>query len=424
MAGNEDPDLEATQINVDPPGSPPTHAPDQEGVGEGDILEGAQHSRGVDGGEVPVWRTALEVSLARDFASEADVMRVYSALAKDRSNADLRALLKRTLDVYQERLGQIEDLFVTDGEKWAVIRTVSHRPKRFPFFRSSTIDTFFDIEAAKPPAVGEAFSTLSDLTVKSDHVLRGVDQVSFAKELAFAFENIVGQVSDANGAPLSDEQVSVLNKEVARLDAMWTTSAVRGVPITTLEGMGIGVICVTLVAAVLGTLLRGANIADFHVSTFVGVAVAGAIGAVISVLTRMSAGTFRVPVETARTNVRVLGSIRPLIGSTFAVVIVFGLIGQLLGVQTVVDDNHRFYAYFVFAFLSGFSERWAQNLLIGIGGRVAANDPPPPPPDDQATPNVQPDRVDPTQAANERPAVGRDQLQPEKPEDNPAKPPE
>jgi hypothetical protein len=106
-------------------------------------------------------------------------------------------------------------------------------------------------------------------------------------------------------------------------------------------------------------------------STFVAMVVAGTAGAIISVLVRMSMGSFKAPIDTARTNVRILGAIRPMIGATFAVIIVFGLIGQLLGLQ-VVDAEHKFFAYVVFAFLAGFSERWAQNLLTGVAKSVGA----------------------------------------------------
>lgn len=328
----------------------------------------------------PVWRIALDLNLERGYAGEADVMQAYAAVAEDRSNADLRELYAKTLRVYQQRQGQIEDLFIADKydrqDWWAVIRSVRRRPdrvpllSRFPFFRSSTIDTFFAVEAAQPPDVGAAFADLNDLAVKSAQVLRGTDQVSFNTELAVAFENLIGQVADAKGGPLPDEQVKFLQGEVVRLNDLWKTAAARGIPITTLEGMGIGTACVVLVGVIIGLLLRQADIADLRFSTFVAVVVAGALGAIISVLVRMSMGSFKVPLDTARTNVRLLGGIRPMIGATFAVIIVFGLIGQLLGVQTVVDDPHRFYAYVVFAFLAGFSERWAQNLLSGVASSL------------------------------------------------------
>jgi hypothetical protein len=330
--------------------------------------------------ERPIWRVTLELNLSRDFASEADVMKVYAALAADTTNADLQDLYTRTLNIYQQRQGQIEDLYIAEKydrkDNWAVFRTVKQRPdrvpvlRRFPFFRSSSVDWFFAIEAAQPPDVAAAFSSLNDLGVKSDHVLRGTDQVSFNRDLAVAFQNVIGELADAKGQPLPADEVARVKSDVVRLDALWKAAALRGLPITTLEGMGIGAAVVTLLSIGVGLLLRSASIADFRVATFVGVVVAGALGAIISVLTRMSMGTFVVPIDTARTNVRILGAIRPMIGATFAVVIVFGLIGQLLGVQTVVNDDHRFYAYIVFAFLSGFSERWARNLLSGVAKTV------------------------------------------------------
>jgi hypothetical protein len=64
--------------------------------------------------ERPIWRVTLELNLSRDFASEADVMKVYAALAADTTNADLQDLYTRTLNIYQQRQGQIEDLYIAE----------------------------------------------------------------------------------------------------------------------------------------------------------------------------------------------------------------------------------------------------------------------------------------------------------------------
>jgi hypothetical protein len=195
-----------------------------------------------------VWRTLLEANLQRGFVSEFELVRIYGTAVRNPADEDLRELLKRSLDVYQQRRGQIEDFFITGGEDWAVIRTV-HRPQGWlPLGLASTVDTVFDIEKAKPAAVAQVFTDLIDLGVKSDNTLRGTDQVSFVNEVSYAFQTVVANVDEAAGGDVPPERVEILTHDVKRLSEMWATAVKRGVLITTLEGMALGVLAVVAIA--------------------------------------------------------------------------------------------------------------------------------------------------------------------------------
>ena len=91
---------------------------------------------------------------------------------------------------------------------------------------------------------------------------------------------------------------------------------------------------------------------------------AGAVGAIVSVLMRMSGavGDFKIDHELGAAGVRRLGAFRPLIGA------VSGAIVALL-VQTtlVASQNASVTTAFVVvvAFLAGFSERWTRVMLAG-----------------------------------------------------------
>src|SRR5919201_678012 len=97
----------------------------------------------------------------------------------------------------------------------------------------------------------------------------------------------------------------------------------------------------------------------------------GALGAIVSVMTRMNAKEgFSLDFEVGRKSVRQLGGLRPWIGGVLALVVYLALQSDLvqLGQPT---DKLTFYA--TVAFVAGFSERRTKILLDGIalGGEQA-----------------------------------------------------
>src|SRR5438046_3252466 len=104
---------------------------------------------------------------------------------------------------------------------------------------------------------------------------------------------------------------------------------------------------------------------------------AGAVGALISVLSRMSGGDdrFSVDFEVGRPLLRRLGLYKPFVGAVFGVGTYFLILSGVLPAKT---SNHELYFYGVVAFLAGFSERFTGVIFgnaVGLGGAVA---PPPP----------------------------------------------
>lgn len=99
--------------------------------------------------------------------------------------------------------------------------------------------------------------------------------------------------------------------------------------------------------------------------------VAGAIGAFISVITRISSGRFSLSRGTVALQqatrkammLWVLGALRPLIGAVFASAFVIFQSSRLLPIQPAGDVSEVTY-YAGLAFLAGFSERWAQDMVV------------------------------------------------------------
>jgi hypothetical protein len=95
---------------------------------------------------------------------------------------------------------------------------------------------------------------------------------------------------------------------------------------------------------------------------------AGALGAIVSVLTRMRSDRFSLDYEVGRAPAFWLGAFRPFIGAIFGLVVYFALRSELI--QWREPDKGRAFFFFTFlAFVSGFSERLA-HVILGSAERT------------------------------------------------------
>jgi hypothetical protein len=129
--------------------------------------------------------------------------------------------------------------------------------------------------------------------------------------------------------------------------------------------LGMGLLGATYLA-----LGEGLNIAGISEANIVGCLTAGAIGAVVSVISRVTSGSFALDFDIAPAYTLWLGSLRPWLGSIFGLVIYFAITSKFLNLFDLpTDPEARFYFLCVVAFMAGFSERWAQDTLTGgLGG--------------------------------------------------------
>jgi hypothetical protein len=107
-----------------------------------------------------------------------------------------------------------------------------------------------------------------------------------------------------------------------------------------------------------------------------GCVAAGALGAVVSVIQRINSGTFDLAYDVGRPYVAFLGALRPVLGAAFGLLLYFAVASGLVNIFNLPTEGpQRFFAFFVIAFLAGFSERWAQDTLTSLGQGSGKTDP-------------------------------------------------
>ena len=139
-----------------------------------------------------------------------------------------------------------------------------------------------------------------------------------------------------------------------------------------------GMLCGAVIAGAAAVLIALIAAASFDVikldSTetrfFFACYAAGALGAIVSVLTRMRSNRFVLDYEVGRMPAFWLGSFRPFIGAIFGLVVYFALQSELLQLQQP-DEKKAFFFFTFLAFAAGFSERLTHVILGGAERTVA-----------------------------------------------------
>lgn len=157
----------------------------------------------------------------------------------------------------------------------------------------------------------------------------------------------------------------VARTEAAQAEDLCTRAVRRSALMAYFVGMLFGVVVFTVLGFLFGQLLSSVSITGFNVQRFETVFISGAVGAVVSVMSRMSSDESWLEYETGRSYLRLLGMFRPLIGAIFGVALYVGITsGVLQFIKPPSDPNAVFFFFAFIAFLAGFSERWARDILV------------------------------------------------------------
>ena len=222
------------------------------------------------------------------------------------------------------------------------------------------------------PEVAEQLHRCDELAVRANAVLKSVRQ-RICMQLVYASASHLLGLVDARAGSSSEAAVTdAVAKERTAIDkaqAYYHEAANGQAQMAYFAGMVMVTAALSVFAIVFLTLSWATPVAAL---------IAGAVGAVVSVVQRINSGKFELETDVGGYPC-FLGGLRPLIGGAFAMVISFAFTGGLLHEPIAAGEStdHRRLALLVLGFFAGFSERWAQDTLTSI---VPAAKPPPDPP--------------------------------------------
>jgi hypothetical protein len=152
-------------------------------------------------------------------------------------------------------------------------------------------------------------------------------------------------------------------EELKGIESYYRRAAVRSGQIVYVGGMLLGMLPLALLI-VLALVLK---LADSHNSAVrIGILcfAAGGVGALMSVMSRMTSGRVHVDWEFGKDTLRTLGALRPFVGGVFGLMTFFALKSGVVALD-IANNSRSTYFYVLFAFAAGFSERLAQDMLLG-----------------------------------------------------------
>jgi hypothetical protein len=285
---------------------------------------------------------------------------------------------------FQKEHGEIVSAHWCRYEASAVAITVLKRPRRFWWDDDPLVQYHSATHWAteREPEVGALLQASDTLAIKITEVLRGTPEIIGLQLLRCCAAYLLSAVDMTERRASKAEIKTVTDharNELGRVENYYMRAGTQASRIVYTNGMVLGVVLAAALAAaaVAGVhWFTGIDIHDIGVQTFVATYVAGTVGAVISVLSRMGATPgpgrgqgFSMDFEVGRKSVRRLGVLRPLTGAVFALALYFALQSNLLSIP-IPDTDNQVYFYLVVGFLAGFSERVTKVLLTTSAEKV------------------------------------------------------
>jgi hypothetical protein len=265
---------------------------------------------------------------------------------------------------FEQHHGVLLHAFWCSHVESAVALTQLPRPhwwsrRRLGFHRES------DWATKNHPEIAALLHRCDDLAVRAQTVLTGVRQricLHLVAASAGHLLSLVDAASEHDDAKATGEALTREKRAIEDAEKYYRHAANGQAQIWYFGGMA--------TVALLIAAASGVTLIFNDWTAAVAALIAGAAGAVVSVVQRINAGDFSLEYDVGRPYAIFLGGLRPMIGAAFALAISFAFTSGMvhLPVGDTTERNARL-GILVVSFVAGFSERWAQDTLATATGQ-------------------------------------------------------
>jgi hypothetical protein len=166
--------------------------------------------------------------------------------------------------------------------------------------------------------------------------------------------------------------VEALRERLREAEEFMLRSAARRAQSHYLKGVLLGGVAIAAILASLTAVLEITGEMSQFRGTLLLVAVAGAVGAAISVPMRMTSGSFRMNLPTLNaemkgTDLHLVGALRPMMGLVLALASYTVVLAGLVPMKDGEGELKQAALYVTIGFLAGFTERFAQDMFVRSG---------------------------------------------------------
>jgi hypothetical protein len=272
---------------------------------------------------------------------------------------------------FEAEHGEIVDVYWCRHEASAVAVTVKRSGPLLRLFGKcdrARLHRATDWTTKEMPELARLMHRIETLGVKAGEVLRDTPQRVTLQWLFSAASYLLGFADGAKKREQAEIAKVVRHEEedLRKIEAYYRNAAVRSAHVVYLGGVLAGAAALVGLG-VLSWILWRAGFSSTDVRTAVAAFAAGGVGALVSVMSRLTSGKLVVDYDIGRDTLRVFGALRPFIGAVFGLALFFALKSDVLNLQVGRSAANTFPFYVFLGFLAGFSERWAQDMLLGAG---------------------------------------------------------
>ena len=293
------------------------------------------------------------------------------------NDEQLEHTYRTKLTEFQREQGKIEQVYWSTRTASAVAMTVKRGPaprcdplhlrERQDVVRLHRVTDWVTRDA---PLVADLLHECDLLASRVEQVLRGTPQRIAMRWIIGIAMHLLGYLErdPPGGDKAHDERefVKVQRENLVEVESYYHRAASQSGRVVYVGGMLVGLLFIVAFGVVAGLLLKGTNISDLHRQLVLLCYGCGAVGALVSTISRMGkpeSGKFNIDYELGRPLVRRLGVFRPFVGGVFGVALFFLLASGLLDLKPGAALEPYYYG--LAAFLAGFSERFATGVLSG-----------------------------------------------------------
>jgi hypothetical protein len=305
----------------------------------------------------------------------------------DHVDPQLEVRYREMLAAFEKEYGELVNVYWSQTDASAVGVTVKRYGKLHP---GSDTDIRFhrvtDWVTRSTPGIPDALNQCETLAMKAREVLRGTSEQITMQWIYAVASHLLGFIERNDGKPAEGQAKKAArdaHSELARLEAYYDLAGMKEGRIVYTGGMLVGVFGLVVVAILSALVLWAFGAYDSHsreIQTFFACYAAGALGAIVSVMSRMASAKneWVVDYEVGRPALRFLGSVRPFVGAIFGLALYFTIKAGLLQIEPNKTGT-SFYWYTSLAFLAGFSERFTKVLgdsadrFLPGGGKLNAH---------------------------------------------------
>lgn len=310
------------------------------------------------GKDNPYYDTAIEKNSA-PFSILVEIMRKMESDEDDERQLSSKYYSK-ILNAFQSRWGDIHYILVLDTN--ALVLTKSSH-----LFHQESVPDLASLGLIHrcDKLQTEAHRLLEDSKIEGSDLFSCMDMIVELLSHLYGSMDLVNRGKKEQDA--HNKLVSYLERELVSLEKNFVRCAQRCARHKYYHGMLTGLGIVTFVDILICVVLYFFKVPTSIITSFFGSLISGGIGAIISVMTRMSSEE-KLPIdhEAGPEQNNRLGEFRPIIGATMGLILYFLMMSDLLPLD--VPDNSLTQLFFILsiAFSAGFTERWAKDMLPGV----------------------------------------------------------